>query len=101
MNDARPVQTIAVFVRLQGRAGHEEALATAIRTVVAASRLEAGCLSIEGFRAADGLFFIHSRWVDEAAFELHAALPHTVHFLASVEPLVDPPPEVTRTLPLS
>jgi quinol monooxygenase YgiN len=23
------------------------------------------------------LFYIHSRWVDEAAFDTHAGLPHT------------------------
>jgi len=25
----------------------------------------------------------YSEWVDEAAFELHAALPHTVRFFAA------------------
>jgi quinol monooxygenase YgiN len=34
--------------------------------------------------------------VDEAAFDLHAALPHTVSFVEKVEPLLDQPLEVTR-----
>jgi quinol monooxygenase YgiN len=27
------------------------------------------------------VFAIHSEWIDEAAFDLHATLPHTVQFL--------------------
>ena len=33
------------------------------------------------------MFAIHSEWVDEASFELHATLPHTVRFLAAAETL--------------
>ncbi len=40
-------------------------------------------------------FYIHSRWRDMAAFERHAGLPHTVRFVASVEPLIDHPLTVT------
>jgi len=44
------------------------------------------------------LFYIHSRWVDVAAFEKHADLAHTVEFLKRVEPLIDHPLDVTRAL---
>jgi quinol monooxygenase YgiN len=43
------------------------------------------------------LFYIHSRWKDEAAFDLHAELPHTVRFLARARPLIDHALDVTRT----
>jgi quinol monooxygenase YgiN len=43
------------------------------------------------------LFFIHSRWVDEAALQAHAGLPHTARFLEWVDALVDQPRDVTRT----
>jgi quinol monooxygenase YgiN len=43
------------------------------------------------------LFYIHSRWVSEAAFEVHADLPHTVRFLERVDALLDQPRDVTRT----
>jgi quinol monooxygenase YgiN len=43
------------------------------------------------------LFFIHSRWVDEAAFQLHGQLPHTLRFLQRVDALLDQPREVART----
>ena len=65
-------------------------------------RAEAGCISIEVFRSTrDGtLFCLHSRWVDEAAFDLHATLPHTRHFIETIEALIDHPLEVVRSKPL-
>jgi quinol monooxygenase YgiN len=71
----------------------------AIRAVVPPTRAEPGCLSIAAYRARRDprLFHIHSRWTDEIAFDAHAALPHTVAFLESVQPLIDHPLEVTRS----
>ena len=43
------------------------------------------------------LFYIHSRWADEAAFQKHRVLPHTERFLKKVDALLDQPREVTRT----
>jgi quinol monooxygenase YgiN len=71
----------------------------ALHDVIAATRLEPGCLDIQAFRSTrDGsLFFIHSRWRDEAAFDLHATLPHTRGFLQTVEPLLTHALDITRT----
>jgi quinol monooxygenase YgiN len=90
-----------VFARFHAREGQEAVLAQAICESVTASREEAGCLNIHAFRSVRGpsLFYIHSRWKDEAAFDLHAELPHTVHFLARVRPLIDHALDVTRTEP--
>lgn len=87
-----------IFARFHAREGQGNAVATALAEVVAPSREEPGCLSIHAFRSTRDprLFYIHSRWVDEAAFELHATLPHTVSFVEKVEPLIDRPLEVTR-----
>jgi quinol monooxygenase YgiN len=86
---------IARFHARPGRAAEVEA---AIREVGTPTRAEPGCLSYHVFRSTrdDALFFIHSRWQDEAAFDLHARLPHTVRFIATVEPLIDHPLDVTR-----
>jgi quinol monooxygenase YgiN len=35
--------------------------------------------------------------MDEAAFQKHAELPHTVRFLERVDALLDQPRDVTRT----
>jgi quinol monooxygenase YgiN len=88
-----------VFARFHARPGNADAVAAALRDVLAPSREEPGCLSIHDFRSIRDthLFYVHSRWVDEAAFERHAVLPHTVRFLERAEPLIDHPLDVTRT----
>ena len=87
-----------IFARFRARPGNEGAVAEALLDVLAPSREEAGCLAIHAFRSTrePQLFYIHSRWKDEAAFELHAGLPHTVRFVERVEPLIDHALDVTR-----
>ena len=88
-----------IIARFHARPGQESAVEAAIREVSVPTRAEAGCLDYQAFRSTrdPALFFIHTRWKDETAFELHATLPHTVRFLATVEPLIDHPLDVTRT----
>jgi quinol monooxygenase YgiN len=88
-----------VFVRLHAREGEETAVEEALRDVTGPSRKEPGCLSFHIFRSTRDrrLFYIHSRWVNEDAFQLHAELPHTVRFLKRVDALLDQPRDVTRT----
>jgi len=87
-----------IFARFHARAGNESAVAEALGDVLGPSRKEAGCLSIHVFRSTRDprLFYIHSRWTDERAFENHATLPHTVRFIQRVGPLIDHPLDVTR-----
>jgi quinol monooxygenase YgiN len=47
------------------------------------------------------LLWIHSHWIDEAAFEIHAELPHTHRFVERVQQLIDHPFDVTRTHPIT
>jgi quinol monooxygenase YgiN len=88
-----------VFVRPHAREGQESAVEEALRGVTGPSREEAGCLSFHTFRSMRDrrLFYIHSRWVDEAAFQAHAELPHTLRFLKRVDALLDQPRDVART----
>ena len=88
-----------VFVRLHARPGQEASVEAALRDVVPASREEPGCLSIHAFRSTRNasLFYIHSRWASDEAFEAHGDYPHTARFLERVDPLLDPPREVIRT----
>jgi quinol monooxygenase YgiN len=87
-----------IFARFHARPGNEGAVEGALLDVLAPSREEPGCLGIHAFRSMRDarLFYIHSRWKDEAAFEYHAGLPHTVRFLDCVERLIDHPLDVTR-----
>lgn len=87
-----------IFARFHAAVGSESAVADALDGVLGPTRKEAGCLSIHAFRSITGpqLFYIHSRWKNEDAFEAHARLPHTVRFIERVEPLIDHPLDVTR-----
>jgi len=91
-----------IFARFQARDGAAEELAAALRQVVGPTSGETGCLAIGAFRSTTdpALFYIHSRWVEEAAFAAHGSMPHTVDFLRRVEPLLDYPLDVTRSQPL-
>lgn len=90
--------TLYIFVRLQARASREDAVKQALSEVVSPTSQEPGCIEVHAYRSTRDpqLFYIHSRWQDEAAFDLHATLPHTVRFIQTVEPLIDHPLEVTR-----
>jgi quinol monooxygenase YgiN len=96
------VSELFIFARFHARAGQETAVAEALREVVAPTRAEPGCRGIEAFRSTrdSRLFYIHSRWVDEAAFDHHAGLPHTVRFIERVSRLVDHALDVHRTEPM-
>jgi quinol monooxygenase YgiN len=91
-----------IFARFHASEGQDGAVAAALREVVGPTRKEAGCLAIDAYRSTQDprLFYIHSRWTDEAAFELHAAQPHTVRFLERVRPLIDHQLDVTRARPI-
>ncbi len=87
-----------VFARFHASAGNESAVTEALGDVLPPTRLEPGCLSVHAFRSTRDprLFYIHSRWISEDAFEIHARLPHTVRFIERMEALIDHPLEVTR-----
>lgn len=94
---------LTIFARFHARADAVDEVAAAIAEVLPQSRAEPGCLDIEAYRSIQDprLFHIHSLWIDEAAFELHAGLLHTVRFLEKVQPLTDHPLDVSRARPLA
>jgi quinol monooxygenase YgiN len=87
-----------IFARFHARAGEENAVEQVLREVTVPSREELGCLSHHVFRSTRDprLSYVHSRWRDEAAFDTHAGLPHTLRFVERVEKLIDHPLGVTR-----
>jgi quinol monooxygenase YgiN len=104
LKTAEPTNTFAsgefyIFARFHARPGSEAAVA-AIRDVLAPTRKEAGCIRARAFRSIRDarLFFIHSRWRDEAAFEFHRTLPHTLRFIELVGTLIDHDLDVARTM---
>ena len=87
-----------IFARFHARAGKEAAVAATLCKQIVRVRDEHGCLAIATYHALRDrrLFYIQSRWTDEAAFERHAELPNTVEFVERMETLIDHPFEATR-----
>ncbi len=98
MSSQDAIQELSTIGRFHAREGCEELLEGAIRTAWSPARDEPGCLSIYWYRSIRDprLFFVHSRWAGEEAFEIHAELPHTVNFIEEAEKLIDHPLDVTR-----
>jgi quinol monooxygenase YgiN len=90
--------SVHTFV-FEPRSGKETEFREELLGVVEPTRAETGCLSIHVFESLREpfVFAIHSEWVDEAAFELHAKLPHTVRFLQAAEKLLAHPVQGLRT----
>ena len=88
-----------VFVRLHAAPDAAERVRAATTAVVTASTTEPGCVHMHAFQSVrdERLFFIHSVWADAAAFESHATQAHTMEFIATVDPLLDEPRQVSRT----
>src|SRR5262245_4550902 len=87
------------FVRFEPKPGKAEAFREELQRVSEPSRSEPGCIALNVFESLrePTLFAIYSEWVDEAAFELHAGLPHTVRFLAAAGDLLTHSVEGLRT----
>ena len=93
---------IFIFARFHAKKGLQDSVAAVIKEVLSPTEKEPGCLYIHAFRAIRDpqQFYIHSRWQDEAAFDHHTRLPHTVRFLEKVQSLIDHSLDVSRTRPL-
>jgi quinol monooxygenase YgiN len=89
---------LTIIARFHAQTGREAAVEVAIREVIPQTRAEATCLFANGHRSIRDprLFHILTRWTDEAAFEVHATLPHTVKFIDTVEKLIDHPLDIVR-----
>ena len=93
---------LTIFARFHAREGRQGAVEAALREQVAKVPGEPGCLSIGAYRSLRDprLFWIHSRWADEAAFDVHAELPGTLRFIERMEALIDHPFDATRAAAL-
>jgi quinol monooxygenase YgiN len=91
--------SLFIFVRFEPRPGKENELRELLRSNLEPTRAEPGCVRINLYESIRGprTFFIHSEFLDEAAFEVHAEMPHIVRFLGLVVDLITHPLEVIRT----
>jgi len=87
------------FVRFEPLPGEEQQLRSELLAVLEPTRAEPGCVRIHLYEATRDplVFYIHSEWVDEAAFDVHAKLPHVTRFLGLVGGLVTHRVQSVRT----
>ncbi len=91
--------SVHFFVRFEPLPGRAAEFREELLRVATPARAEAGCLGLRVFESLHEpiTFAVHSEWADEAAFDLHAQLPHTLRFLAAAEKLLPHPVHGLRT----
>jgi quinol monooxygenase YgiN len=91
--------SVHFIVRFEPRPGMAAAFRDASQQVMAASREEEGCVAFNVFESLHEptTFAIHSEWADEAAFDIHAELPHTLRFLQAADELLTHPVQGLRS----
>jgi quinol monooxygenase YgiN len=91
-----------IFARFHVQDGCEVEATATLLDQARRVRGETGCLGIDIFASVRDprLFYLHSRWIDEAAFDTHAEIRDTLHFVTRMERLIDHPFDVTRSFRL-
>lgn len=87
------------FVRFEPIHEKEQQLRAELKSLLEPTRAEPGCIRIHLYEALREplVFYIHSEWVDEAAFDAHRNLPHMTRFLGLAGGLVAHPVKGIRT----
>ena len=82
--------TFHFLVRFEPLPGKADEFRDLLEQIIPLTRGETGCLALHAFESVrePRLFAIHSEWTDEAAFNLHAEMPHTVRFVQAAEKLL-------------
>jgi quinol monooxygenase YgiN len=91
--------SLHTFVRFEPQPGKEQQLREELKLLLEPTRAEPGCIRIHLYEALRQplVFYIHSEWVDEAAFDAHPKLPHMVRFLGLAGELTTHPVKGIRT----
>ena len=85
-----PTQPFHFIVRFTPKEGRADAFRQIMIDTAVISRQEPACLGSDLFESIHEPkeFSLHSVWVDEDAFELHASLPHTERFIEASKELL-------------
>jgi len=87
------------FIRLEPKPGKQLQLSDELMRLLEPTRAESGCVRIHLYEAIrdPSVFYFHSEWINEAAFDAHADTPHMVRFLGLVDDLITHPLRAVRT----
>src|SRR6185312_4089904 len=77
------MKPLYIFARFEALPGKEAELRAELNAALEPTRAEPGCVRVNQYESTRGpvCFFVHSQWIDEAAFEAHVKLPHTVRLI--------------------
>jgi len=91
-------EKFVIFARFHAIEGQEQALLTELKAAVARVGAQPGSTFVEAYSSVRDprLYWVHSRWIDEEAFDDYAALPATQAFVERTQRLIDHPFDVTR-----
>jgi quinol monooxygenase YgiN len=91
-------RTLHVIARVRAREGKEEALKTALSTLVPPSRRELACYQYDLLQSITDPreFCFVERWDTQQALDHHAASEHVKRAGEQIADLVEAPPEIQR-----
>jgi len=89
---------VDVLVGFAARTGKRVELREELMRILEPTPAEAGCVGIHLYECLRGGkdFIIHSQWMEEAAFDAHAELPHMKRFWGLVGELITHPVQAMR-----
>ena len=78
---------LTVVATLKAKSGSEKKLGDVLKTLVAPTRKEKGCINYDMHQSSDdhGLFVFHENWATRADWEAHMKMPHLTAF-AAIQP---------------
>lgn len=93
---------VTVIATLHARPGQEAALEARMRSMIEATRREAGCIRYDMHRAADDAasLIMVEYWASAEALQAHDDSAHMAALVADLPALVDRPVEVRKLAPV-
>ncbi len=90
-------KSLTVVAQFKAKPGKEGAVRQELRSLVAPSRKDAGCLNYDLHQALENpaLFLFHENWASKAHLDAHLQKPDLQPVLARVGKLLAEPPQVT------
>lgn len=87
---------IVVLAHVRAKAGREAEFAEVLRTLVAATRSEEGCLQYDAHQATENpcAFAFYERWASKEALDEHLKSTHIATAFAVLPELAEGPPAI-------
>ena len=96
-------QQVTIIATLHARPGMEQALEARMRTMIAATRQEPGCIRYDLQRSEldSASYVMIEYWADAQALQLHFDSPHMAALSQDLPELLDRPVHIERLTPVA